>query len=265
MQIEFVDRARGYSYFLEVPSASGWGNGVGGWIGVFFVVVEGCLREHRLYRVRSVWIPSCSRWKGGGRTRYCRIKSWYPVTSNGSSHPYMIIRRPAARSFFRWVVKRWGWTFLPFFSHLVSIFIYRETGSIVCVVPRCSRSARYVEYLRSLSSYLVPSNSHGSSSRLEWRVARIKYSSEAIHFETELRLLRGPGRRRYVREDVREIMHGDREGWLIPFELSLPRNMVLRNMALMQRKDIFGIWFLTFAELLCYIKLRGWNHEKRRS
>lgn len=157
-----------------------------------------------------------------------------------------------------------GWTFLPFFSHLVSIFVYRETGSIVCVAPWCSRSARYVEYLRSLSSYLVPSNSHGSSSRLEWRVARIKYSSEAIHFETELRLLRGPGRRRYVREDVREIMHGDREGWLIPFEFSLPRNMVLRNMALMQRKDILGIWFLTFAELLCYIKLRGWNHEKTK-
>ena len=57
-------------------------------------------------------------------------------------------------------------------------------------------------------------------------------------------------------------MHGDREGWLIPFEFSLPRNMVLRNMALMQRKDILGIWFLTFAELLCYIKLKGWNHEE---
>lgn len=116
MQIEFVDRARGYSYFLEVPSASGWGNGVGGWIGVLFVVVEGCLREHRLYRVRSVWIPSRSRWKGGGRTRYCRIKSWYPVTFNGSSHPYMIIRRPAARSFFRWVVKQG----LDFSSFLLS-------------------------------------------------------------------------------------------------------------------------------------------------
>lgn len=35
-------------------------------------------------------------------------------------------------------------------------------------------------------------------------------------------------------------------------------------MALMQRKDILGIWFLTFAELLCYIKLRGWNHEKAK-
>lgn len=156
MQIEFADRAARILLFRQRIERKG---GVGGWIGGVLVVgvVEGCLGEHRLYRVRSVWIARRSRRERGAivrDTEGSKVDTHPPFTA--STHPYTIIRRPPARSFFRRRVANQGLDFslprlLPPFS----------LASIANQVRKCARARdaprpeRRAEYLRSLSSYLV--------------------------------------------------------------------------------------------------------------
>lgn len=133
MQIEFADRAARILLFRQRIERKG---GVGGWIGGVLVVgvVEGCLGEHRLYRVRSVWIARRSRRERGAivrDTEGSKVDTHPPSTA--STHPYTIIRRPPARSFFRRRVANQGLDFsLP--------RLHREPGSKVCESSRCTSS-----------------------------------------------------------------------------------------------------------------------------